>query len=97
MLFVFFRKQIIAPRPRPLDVQSRIVKFKPSLGGRAIKIVALVAEKRIVLQDHKAMGEAAGNEKLPSVLRALADECDAFNRDEIRQDAINELKKFVKN
>jgi hypothetical protein len=34
--------------------------------------------------------------KLPSVLRALADECDAFNRDEIRQDAINELKKFVK-
>ena len=61
MLRVLFGQQVVPARPRPLDAKGGIVELEPALGFLAVEIVALVAEKRIVLKDHEPVRKPAQN------------------------------------
>ena len=52
---------------RPRNAQRRIVEPKPPVGRRAVEVVALVTEERIVLKNDEAMGKPARDVTLPAV------------------------------
>ena len=65
---VLLRKRERKPDVGPCDAQRRVVKTHPPVGSRTVKVVALVAEERVVLEHDEAMGESARDEALPAVL-----------------------------
>lgn len=64
---------VVALERRPLNPDLWIVPHDSAFIGRAVNVVAFVAELRLVREHEKAVGKASGNEELPRVFRRKDD------------------------